>query len=219
MQKFVRHTGIVAPLRQSNVDTDQICASGFLKRITKTGYEDALFAAWRTDPSFVLNDARYAGASVLVAGPNFGSGSSREHAVWALRDYGFTVVLASRFADIFRGNAGKQGLLAATLPERDIEAIWSASERRPGLTVTADLERRTVTYDDTIIAFAVDDAVRWRMMAGLDDIDITLKHADDILDFESRRPWWKARVTVHPREPDTSAGRLVGPSSASVSAP
>ena len=188
MEKFTVHTGRALPLRRSNVDTDQIIPAEFLKRITRHGYEDALFAAWRTDPSFILNDPTYAGVSVLVAGPEFGTGSSREHAVWALQDYGFTVVLSSRFADIFRGNSGKIGLLTAVVDQAVIEQIWEAVEADPALEVTVDLEAREVRVGSISAPFEVDDYTRWRLLEGLDDIDLTLQHEADITAFEASRP-------------------------------
>ena len=191
MEKFTQHTGVGVPLRRSNVDTDQIIPAVYLKRVTRTGFEDALFAAWRGDPAFVLNQDAYRSGSVLVAGPDFGTGSSREHAVWALKDYGFKVVLASRFADIFRGNSGKQGLLAAQVAQEDIELIWKILETRPGTEVTVDLESRTVLCDDVVVPFQVDDYTRWRLMEGLDDIGLTLQHVDEISAFEARREPWR----------------------------
>jgi 3-isopropylmalate/(R)-2-methylmalate dehydratase small subunit len=191
MEPFDSHTGRAMPLRRSNVDTDQIIPAEYLKRITRHGYEDGLFAAWRTDPSFVLNDERYHGATILVAGPEFGTGSSREHAVWALADYGFRVVLSSRFADIFRGNAGKNGLLTAVVEQPMIEQIWSAVEADPGLAVTVDLQQRHVRFADTVHGFEVDDYTRWRLLEGLDDIGITLQHVDAIREYESKRPSFK----------------------------
>jgi len=188
MEKFTVHTGRALPLRRSNVDTDQIIPAEFLKRITRHGYEDALFAAWRKDPSFILNDPTYAGVSVLVAGPEFGTGSSREHAVWALQDYGFTVVLSSRFADIFRGNSGKIGLLTAVVDQAVIEQIWEAVEADPALEVTVDLEAREVRVGSISAPFEVDDYTRWRLLEGLDDIDLTLQHEADITAFEASRP-------------------------------
>jgi len=188
MDKFTVHTGTAVPLRRSNVDTDQIIPGEYLKRITRHGYEDALFAEWRDEPGFVLNQPQYAGATILVAGPDFGTGSSREHAVWALQDYGFRVVLSSRFADIFRGNSGKIGLLTAVVPESAVEAIWALIEADPATPVTVDLEARTVTAGDLVTPFEVDDYVRWRLIEGLDDIGITLSHADDIARFEATRP-------------------------------
>ena len=187
MDKFMTHTGIGVPLRRSNVDTDQIIPAVYLKRVTRTGFEDGLFAAWKGDPSFVLNKPEYAAGSVLVAGPDFGTGSSREHAVWALKDYGFKVVISNRFADIFRGNSGKQGLLAAQASQEDIELIWKILETRPGTEVTVDLESKTITCDDVVVPFQVDDYTRWRLMEGLDDIGLTLEHADEISAFEATR--------------------------------
>ncbi|MCL1899088.1 MAG: 3-isopropylmalate dehydratase small subunit [Promicromonosporaceae bacterium] len=188
MEKFTRHTGVGVPLRRSNVDTDQIIPAVYLKRITRTGFEDALFAAWRSDPEFVLNQPAYASGSVLVAGPDFGTGSSREHAVWALKDYGFRVVLASRFADIFRGNSGKQGLVAGVVAQDDIERLWEVLEATPGAQVTVDLVARQATTDGLTVDFEIDDYTRWRLLEGLDDIGLTLQHAGDIADFEAKRP-------------------------------
>ena len=195
MDKFVVHTGTAVPLRRSNVDTDQIIPAEYLKRITRHGFEDGLFSAWRKDPDFVLNRPEYSGASILVAGPDFGTGSSREHAVWALQDYGFAVVLSSRFADIFRGNSGKGGLLTAQVDQEVIEALWAAIEADPSLAVTVDLDRREVRAGDIVAAFDVDDYVRWRLMEGLDDIGITLQYAADIDAFEAVRPDWKPTTT------------------------
>ena len=194
MEKFTVHTGTAVPLRASNVDTDQIIPAKYLKRITRHGYEDALFAAWRTDPGFVLNDPARAGATVLVAGPDFGTGSSREHAVWALQDYGFRVVISSRFADIFRGNSGKGGLLTARVEQDVVEALWAATEADPGTPVTVDLPERTVTCGDLVAGFEIDDYVRWRLLEGLDDIGITLQSADLIADFEASRPDFAPRT-------------------------
>jgi len=191
MEKFTRHTGVGVPLRRSNVDTDQIIPAVYLKRVTRTGFEDALFAAWRGDPEFLLNQDAYKAGSVLVAGPDFGTGSSREHAVWALKDYGFRVVISSRFADIFRGNSGKQGLLAAQVAQEDVELLWKLLETRPGTEVTVDLESRTVTCDDVVVPFQVDDYTRWRLLEGLDDIGLTLQHADEITQFEQHREPWR----------------------------
>jgi 3-isopropylmalate/(R)-2-methylmalate dehydratase small subunit len=191
MDSFTTHTGIGVPLRRSNVDTDQIIPAVYLKRVTRTGFEDGLFAAWRRDESFVLNHPSYAAGSVLVAGPDFGTGSSREHAVWALMNYGFRVVLSSRFADIFRGNSGKQGLLTAQLAQDDIELIWKYLDNEPGSSVTVDLVSRTVTAGDIVAPFEVDDYTRWRLLEGLDDISLTLRHEQDVTDFESRRPSYK----------------------------
>ncbi len=194
MEKVSRVTGIAVPIKQSNVDTDSIIPAEFLKRVTKTGFEDALFYAWRQNPDFVLNQPRYAGAKVLVAGPDFGTGSSREHAVWALRDYGFRAVLSSRFGDIFRGNSGKQGLLAAQVAEEDIQRIWSLIEATPGLEVTVDLEARTVTVGDFSTAFEIDDYTRWRLLEGLDDIGLTLRDEAKITEFEATRAGWRPRT-------------------------
>ncbi|GGB39733.1 3-isopropylmalate dehydratase small subunit [Flexivirga endophytica] len=191
MEKFTQHTGVGVPLRRSNVDTDQIIPAVYLKRVSRTGFEDGLFAAWRGDETFVLNNPQFADGSVLVAGQDFGTGSSREHAVWALMDYGFRVVLSSRFADIFRGNAGKAGLLAAQLRQEDIELLWKLLENEPGTQVTVDLEQRTVVAGEHVFGFEVDDYIRWRLLEGLDDISLTLRHADQITNFESARPSWK----------------------------
>ena len=188
MEAFTTHTGIGVPLRHSNVDTDQIIPAEYLKRVTRDGFEDGLFAAWRKDGSFVLNNPRYAAGSVLVAGPDFGTGSSREHAVWALMNYGFRAVLSSRFADIFRGNSGKQGLLTAVLAQDDIELIWKYLENEPGAEVTVDLVSRTVTAGELVAPFSVDDYTRWRLLEGLDDIGLTLRHEDLIGEFEQTRP-------------------------------
>jgi len=190
MDKFTVHTGTAVPLRRSNVDTDQIIPGEFLKRITRHGYEDALFAEWRSEPDFVLNQPQYDGATILVAGPEFGTGSSREHAVWALQDYGFTVVLSSRFADIFRGNSGKVGLVTAAVDQSVIEELWLAIEADPALAVTVDLDAREVRWLDRTAPFEIDDYVRWRLMEGLDDIAITLQHEDAIAAYESRRAAW-----------------------------
>ena len=195
MEKFTTLTGVAAPLKRSNVDTDQIIPAVFLKRVTKTGFDDALFHHWRQDPEFVLNQPQYAGAEILVAGPDFGTGSSREHAVWALRDYGFKVVISARFADIFRGNSGKQGLLAAVVPESDVERLWAAMEADPAAKVTVDLEQRIVSIGELSVAFEVDDYTRWRLMEGLDDISLTLRNEAAISDFESRRPGWMPTTT------------------------
>jgi 3-isopropylmalate/(R)-2-methylmalate dehydratase small subunit len=187
MDKFTVHTGTAAPLRRSDVDTDQIIPAVYLKRITRTGFEDGLFAAWRNDPDFVLNRPEHDGASILVAGTDFGTGSSREHAVWALLDYGFKVVLSPRFGDIFRGNSGKAGLLAAVVSEDDIAALWSLVEHDPTTEVTVDLDAKQVRAGDLVAAFDIDDYTRWRLLEGLDDISITLTHDDDIAAFESSR--------------------------------
>ena len=190
MEKFSTHTGIAAPLRQSNVDTDQIIPAVYLKRITKTGFEDALFAQWRTQDDFVLNQDAYRDASILVAGPDFGTGSSREHAVWALRDYGFKVVISPRFADIFRGNSGKQGLLAAQVEQSDVELLWKQIEAEPEVPTTVDLTARTVSVGSVTVPFRIDDYTAWRLPEGLDDIGLTLQHEDRIREFEAQRPAW-----------------------------
>ena len=195
MEKFTVHTGTAVPLRRSNVDTDQIIPAEYLKRITRHGFEDGLFSAWRKDPDFVLNQVAYEGASILVAGPDFGTGSSREHAVWALQDYGFMVVISSRFADIFRGNSGKGGLLTAQVDEAVVEQLWAIIEADPSTEVTVDLGAREVRAAGLVASFDVDDYVRWRLMEGLDDIGITLQHADEIAEFESRRPSWLPTTT------------------------
>jgi 3-isopropylmalate/(R)-2-methylmalate dehydratase small subunit len=187
MDKFTVHSGTAVPLRASNVDTDQIIPAEYLKRITRHGFEDGLFAAWRKDPDFVLNHQQFAGATVLVAGPDFGTGSSREHAVWALMDYGFRVVISSRFADIFRGNSGKQGLLTALVDQDVVDQLWKEIENHPDTVVTVDLEQRTVTAGGITAPFEVDDYVRWRLMEGLDDVGLTLQHVDRIGAFEADR--------------------------------
>jgi 3-isopropylmalate/(R)-2-methylmalate dehydratase small subunit len=187
MDKFTEHRGRVLPLRRGNVDTDQIIPAVYLKRITRSGFEDGLFAAWRSDPQFVLNQPQYAGATVLVAGPEFGTGSSREHAVWALQNYGFAVVISPRFADIFRGNSLKGGLLTVELPLGVVEQLWARAEAQPESEVVVDLVAREVRFDDQTVAFALDDYARWRLMEGLDDIGLTLGHAEDIAVFEARR--------------------------------
>ena len=190
MEKFTTVTGVGVPLRRSAVDTDQIIPAVFLKRVTKTGFEDALFANWRQDPSFVLNDEAYTGARVLVAGPNFGTGSSREHAVWALRDFGFDAVLSPKFGDIFRGNSGKQGLLTGQISEADCEKLWIAMEAAPGIELTVDLIERHAVLGDLVVPFEIDDYVRWRLLEGLDDIALTLRNEQDITNFEASRPSW-----------------------------
>lgn len=194
MQKFTTHTGVAAPLKRSAVDTDQIIPAVFLKRVTKTGFEDALFSNWRQDPGFVLNQDAYRSASVLVAGPDFGTGSSREHAVWALRDYGFRVVLSPKFADIFRGNAGKQGLVTGVISEDDLERIWAVIEAQPGIGMTVDLTAKTATVGDLQVSFDIDDYTRWRLLEGLDDIGLTLRDEDKITQFEARREAWRPRT-------------------------
>ncbi|UOQ60725.1 3-isopropylmalate dehydratase small subunit [Leucobacter rhizosphaerae] len=195
MEQFHTLTGLAIPLKRSNVDTDQIIPAVFLKRVTKTGFDDALFYHWRQDPDFILNQPQYQGAEILVAGPDFGTGSSREHAVWALRDYGFKVVISARFADIFRGNSGKQGLLAAQVEEADVERLWEAIEAAPGTQLTVSLEDRTVAVGDLVVPFQVDDYTRWRLMEGLDDISLTLRSEDKITEFEARRPSWMPTTT------------------------
>ena len=194
MEPSIKHTGVGVPLHVSNVDTDQIIPAVYLKRVTKTGFDDALFVNWRKNPEFVLNQEPYKNGSVLVAGPDFGTGSSREHAVWALKDYGFRVVISSRFADIFRGNSGKQGLVAAQVAQDDVELIWKALEREPGTEITVDLENKTVTVGALVVPFQIDDYVRWRLMEGLDDIGLTLQNIDAIKDYEARRPAWMPRT-------------------------
>ncbi|MGV0851135.1 3-isopropylmalate dehydratase small subunit [Mycolicibacterium phlei] len=194
MEPFRTHTGIGVPLRRSNVDTDQIIPAVYLKRVTRTGFEDGLFAAWRNDPSFVLNLPPFDKGSVLVAGPDFGTGSSREHAVWALMDYGFRVVISSRFADIFRGNAGKAGLLAAEISQDDVEILWKLLEQQPGLEITVDLQDRTITAGTVMVPFRIDDYTAWRLLEGLDDIGLTLRKCDEIAAYEAARPDWKPRT-------------------------
>jgi 3-isopropylmalate/(R)-2-methylmalate dehydratase small subunit len=191
MDAFTVHTGRAVPLRRSNVDTDQIIPAEYLKRITRHGFEDGLFSSWRKDPQFVLNQPVYDGATILVAGPDFGTGSSREHAVWALQDYGFMVVISSRFADIFRGNSGKGGLLTAQVPQEVTEQLWAIIESAPETPVTVDLVAREIRAGDLVAPFEVDDYVRWRLMEGLDDIGITMKQEAEISAFESRRADFK----------------------------
>jgi 3-isopropylmalate/(R)-2-methylmalate dehydratase small subunit len=194
MQKFTTHTGTALPLRRSNVDTDQIIPAVYLKRITRTGFEDGLFAAWRNDPDFVLNQQQYDGASVLVAGSDFGTGSSREHAVWALLDYGFKVVVSSRFGDIFRGNSGKAGLLAVVVDEPSVEALWSLIEADPTTEITIDLVNKEIRAGGFVTSFAIDDYTRWRLLEGLDDVGITLSHEQLITDYEDGRPSFKPKT-------------------------
>jgi 3-isopropylmalate/(R)-2-methylmalate dehydratase small subunit len=194
MEKFIKHTGTGVPLRRSNVDTDQIIPAVYLKRVTRSGFEDGLFAAWRSDPDFVLNQEAFKKGTVLVAGADFGTGSSREHAVWALQNYGFKVVISSRFADIFRGNSLKGGLLTIIVSQEDIEALWSAIESAPDTAITVDLETRTVSYNSTVLEFAIDDYTRWRLMEGLDDIGLTLKQTDSIDEFEKTRADYKPKT-------------------------
>ena len=194
MEAFSTHTGIGVPLRQSNVDTDQIIPAVYLKSVSRTGFEDGLFAAWRNDPSFILNQSPFDRGSVLVAGPDFGTGSSREHAVWALMDYGFRVVISSRFADIFRGNAGKAGLLAAEVAQDDVELLWKLIEEHPGLEITVNLKARTISAGTVVVGFAIDDYTAWRLLEGLDDIGLTLRKLSEIEAFEAARPSWKPRI-------------------------
>ena len=194
MDKYISHTGSVLPLRRSNVDTDQIIPAVYLKRVTKSGFEDGLFGAWRNDPEFVLNKPEFSGATILVAGVDFGTGSSREHAVWALQNYGFKVVISSRFADIFRGNSQKAGLLTVVLPQGEVEAIWSAVESDPKAELTVDLESKTVSYSGKSIYFEIDDYTRWRLMEGLDDIGLTMKKIDEVSAFEAKRAAFKPKT-------------------------
>ena len=194
MEKFISHTGSALPLKRSNVDTDQIIPAVYLKRVTRSGFEDGLFAAWRSDPDFVLNKAEYSKASILVAGADFGTGSSREHAVWALQNYGFKVVISSRFADIFRGNSLKAGLLTVILGQSDVEALWSAIEAEPSLEIKVDLDTRLVSYKNQAISFDLDDYTRWRLMEGLDDIGLTLRKIDEVENFEEKRAKYKPKT-------------------------
>jgi 3-isopropylmalate/(R)-2-methylmalate dehydratase small subunit len=195
MEKFTTHTGVAVPLRRSNVDTDQIIPAHWLKKVTRDGFEDGLFEAWRKDPEFVLNRPVYAGATVLVAGPDFGTGSSREHAVWALQNFGFKVVISPRFADIFRGNSGKSGLLAAQVDDKVVQRLWDHLDANPGATVSLDLVNRTVRAGEGVDAiedsFTIDDYTRWRLLEGLDDVGITLSHEEDIVAYEAARPSYK----------------------------
>src|ERR1700720_124484 len=191
MEAFSTHTGIGVPLRRSNVDTDQIIPAVYLKRVTRTGFEDGLFASWRTDPSFILTLPPFDRGSVLVAGPDFGTGSSREHAVWGRMDFGFKWVISSRFADIFRGNAGKAGLLAAEIAQDDVELLWKLIEQHPGMEITVNLQDRTVSAGTVVVPFAIDDYTAWRLLEGLDDIGLTLRKLDQIEAFEAARPEWK----------------------------
>ena len=195
MEPFISHTGVGVPLQRSNVDTDQIIPAVYLKRVTRTGFEDGLFAGWRNDPDFILNNEPWSNGSVLVAGPDFGTGSSREHAVWALMDFGFRVVISSRFADIFRGNSGKSGLVAAQVEQQDVELLWKIMDEPPGIELTVDLASRTVTAGDVTVPFDIDDYTRWRLMEGLDDIGLTLRSVDQIEEYEGRRPSFKP-VTI-----------------------
>jgi 3-isopropylmalate/(R)-2-methylmalate dehydratase small subunit len=191
MEKFTVHTGRAVPLRRSNVDTDQIIPAEYLKRITRHGYEDGLFKAWRDDPAFVLNQPQYQSATVLIAGPEFGTGSSREHAVWALQDFGFKAVISSAFADIFRGNSGKGGLLTAEVDQSVVDSLWQMVEAQPETDVTVDLVEREIRAGDLVAAFEIDDYVRWRLLEGLDDVGITLRSESDITEFEAKRPSFK----------------------------
>jgi 3-isopropylmalate/(R)-2-methylmalate dehydratase small subunit len=191
MDSFTTHTGTALPLRRSNVDTDQIIPAVYLKRVTKTGFEDGLFAAWRNDPNFVLNQPQYAGATILVPGPDFGTGSSREHAVWALQNYGFKVVIGARFGDIFRGNSGKSGLLIAVIDQKIVEDLWDYIEAHPSAPITVDLVERQITAEGFQTEFEIDDYTRWRLLEGLDDIGLTLRHADQIEQFENARAPFK----------------------------
>ena len=195
MEPFTQHTGVGVPLRRSNVDTDQIIPAVFLKRVTRTGFDDGLFAAWRQDESFILNVEPFARGSVLVAGPDFGTGSSREHAVWALMDFGFRVVISSRFADIFRGNSAKGGLVAAQVEQPDVELLWKLLENEPGTEITVDLQERTVQAKDLTVPFQIDDYIRWRLLEGLDDIGLTLRNTDAIDAFETTRKPWSPTAT------------------------
>ncbi|MEV4171135.1 3-isopropylmalate dehydratase small subunit [Nonomuraea sp. NPDC049709] len=195
MEAFTTHTGTAVPLRRSNVDTDQIIPAVWLKQVSRTGFEKGLFAAWREDPTFVLNDPAYEGGSILVSGPDFGTGSSREHAVWALQQYGFRAVIAARFGDIFRNNSTKMGLLPVVLPADKVEALQAAVEADPKLEVTVDLAERQVRWADEVIPFEIDDYTRWRLMEGLDDIGLTLRHAEDVAAYENgRQPWLPTTV-------------------------
>jgi 3-isopropylmalate/(R)-2-methylmalate dehydratase small subunit len=194
MDKFVTHVGTGVPLRRSNVDTDQIIPAVYLKRVTRSGFEDGLFAAWRNDPTFVLNQPEYRSGTILVAGIDFGTGSSREHAVWALQNYGFKVVISSRFADIFRGNSAKGGLLTILLPQPEVEALWDGIEADPALPITVDLNLRQVSYGQKVLSFEIDDYTRWRLMEGLDDIGLTLKQVASIDAFEKSRPSFKPQT-------------------------
>jgi len=197
MDKITTIQGVAVPFRRSNVDTDQIIPAQFLKRVTKTGFDDALFYSWRQDPEFILNQPAYQGAAVLITGPDFGTGSSREHAVWALRDFGFRAVISPRFADIFRGNSGKQGLLTGTVPEETIERLWAVLEADPGMNATVDLVAKTVTVGDLQVPFDIDDYTRWRLLEGLDDIGLTLRDEARITEFETtRESWWPRTLPI-----------------------
>lgn len=206
MEKVSVIRGVAAPLRRANVDTDQIIPAVYLKRITKTGFADALFARWRQEPDFVLNQPEYQDARVLIVGPDFGVGSSREHAVWALRDYGIRAVIGSRFGEIFRGNAGKQGLLVGVIPEAHVEALWAQIDAKPGREATVSLDAQTVRIGEAEFGFDIDPYVRWRLQEGLDDIALTLRHEADITAFEATRPSWMPRTL--PALGDTAPGHL-----------
>ncbi|RXW33348.1 3-isopropylmalate dehydratase small subunit [Propioniciclava flava] len=194
MDAFTTHAGVGVPLRRSNVDTDQIIPAVYLKRVTRSGFEDGLFAAWRKDPEFVLNDDAYRAGSVLVAGPDFGTGSSREHAVWALQNYGFKVVIGSRFGDIFRGNSGKAGLLVAVVDQDVVEALWDYLEASPGVEIAVSLEDKTIVAGSDTYPFTIDDYTRHRLLNGLDDISLTLQHEAEIAAYEAQRPSWKVKT-------------------------
>lgn len=194
MEKFEVFSGVAVPLRRSNVDTDQIIPAVYLKRITKTGFDDALFSAWRNDPEFVLNQEPYKNGQVLVAGPDFGTGSSREHAVWALRDYGFKAVFSSKFADIFRGNSGKQGLVAGEITEADTEKLWQAIEANPGSSITVNLVEQTASIGELVVHFDIDEYTKWRLLEGLDDIGLTLRDEQAITEFEAKREAWRPKT-------------------------
>jgi 3-isopropylmalate/(R)-2-methylmalate dehydratase small subunit len=199
MEKISVVSGVAVPLKRSNVDTDQIIPAVFLKRVTKTGFDDALFYAWRQDPEFVLNRPEFQNPRVLIAGPDFGTGSSREHAVWALRDYGFAAVLSPRFGDIFRGNSGKAGLLTGQITERDAEVLWAAIDASPGIDASVDLVSKTATVGEITVPFEIDDYTRWRLLEGLDDISLTLRNEEQITEFEAHRESWRPR-TLPPRQ-------------------
>ena len=194
MEKFISHTGTGIPLRRSNVDTDQIIPAVYLKRVTRSGFEDGLFAAWRSDPDFVLNKPEFKAATILVAGVDFGTGSSREHAVWALQNYGFKAVISSRFADIFRGNSLKGGLLTVILPQAEVEKLWAAIEKNPAMAITVDLKSKSVSYENERISFDLDDYTRWRLMEGLDDFGLTMRNLGDVEKFEEKRANFKPKT-------------------------
>jgi 3-isopropylmalate/(R)-2-methylmalate dehydratase small subunit len=194
MEKIETFSGVAVPFRRSNVDTDQIIPAVYLKRITKTGFEDALFATWRSDPEFVLNQPVYQNPSVLIAGPDFGTGSSREHAVWALRDFGFKAVFSAKFADIFRGNSGKQGLITGVITEEETEALWKIIEANPGIAASVDLPAQTLSISDLTVSFEIDPYTKWRLMEGLDDIGLTLRDEEVITEFEKSRESWRPKT-------------------------